>query len=255
MTDPETNLLILAGGYGLRLGEVGRATPKALLEVDGAPVIEHVLARFAPLVGPGGRVAVVTNAKFCTALERWLPGCARRLAQCPPVRLLNDGSTGPGDRLGAVGDLAFAVREGSLAGADLVVVGSDNLFTEGQEAFVAAARGKPAAIATVELESPAAVSRFAEVRVAPDGRVRCFVEKPVAPEGRLAGTMLYYLSAGVLPLIDEYLELGMPPDRAGDFFAWLGSRVSTFAFPLAGRWIDIGTPEALEEARRAGEWR
>ena len=39
--------------------------------------------------------------------------------------------------------------------------------------------------------------------------------------------------------------------RAGDLFAWLGGQVDTYAHPIAGQWIDIGSPEALERARRS----
>ena len=95
------------------------------------------------------------------------------------------------------------------------------------------------------------MKRFAAVECDSAGRVTSFEEKPAAPRTLQAGTMLYHLSAETLPLVDSFLATGACPDRAGDLFAWLGGQVDTYAHPIAGQWIDIGSPEALERARRS----
>lgn len=81
--------LILAGGQGRRLGGVD----KGLVEVAGLPMISHVLARFAPQVGPlfisanrnlaryaafGHPVLADTTADYGGPLE----GMASALARC-----------------------------------------------------------------------------------------------------------------------------------------------------------------------------
>ena len=44
-TEVETNALIMAGGFGKRLGDETLKRPKPLVEVGGIPLIEHVLRR------------------------------------------------------------------------------------------------------------------------------------------------------------------------------------------------------------------
>ena len=61
--------------------------------------------------------------------------------------------------------------------------------------------------------------------------------------------MLYHLAASTLPLASEFIESGGNPDNAGYLFAWLGKRVETFACPLSGQWIDVGSHDSLKSAQ------
>jgi NDP-sugar pyrophosphorylase family protein len=58
---------VIAGGWGERL-QASFDTPKALVPIDGAPLIEHVLASLAE-AGPG-HVVVIVNAASRDVLER-----------------------------------------------------------------------------------------------------------------------------------------------------------------------------------------
>ena len=51
MTSPDNFALIMAGGFGKRLGRQTSKRPKALVEVGGKPLIEHVLTQIEN-VGP-----------------------------------------------------------------------------------------------------------------------------------------------------------------------------------------------------------
>ena len=96
-------ILILAGGYGTRLYPIVKDTPKALLDVCGKTLIDHVLEKFYKLPAVE-EVCVVTNDKFYSLLKAW----AEAKAGVPfPIRVISDGTKTPEERLGAVGDILF----------------------------------------------------------------------------------------------------------------------------------------------------
>jgi glucose-1-phosphate thymidylyltransferase len=237
------NVLILAAGYGIRLQPITRTVSKALIEIGGKPMIEHVVEKFSRF----GEITIVTNRKFADDLDHWRKGFVRRHPDIH-IRLLDNGSTTVENRLGANVDIAFSIEEAGLGGKELLIVGSDNLFTESQDAFVQFATDKPATIATFDLGSLQEVKRFAAVSADTNGRVLSFEEKPDQPVSTLAGTMLYHLAATTVPLAREFLDSGGNPDNAGYLFDWLGGRVETFACPLQGQWIDVGSHESLQRA-------
>ena len=134
-------LVVLAAGYATRLYPLTLDRPKALLEVGGRPMIDHVLERLAG--APEIDAAyVVTNSKFAGQFRAW----ADRAGGA--VSIVDDGTTSEDDRLGAIGDLDLVIRTERLDD-DLVVVASDNLFSEPVAEFVRFGRERAAPVVAV----------------------------------------------------------------------------------------------------------
>lgn len=116
--------LILAAGYGTRLYPLTRDRPKPLLPVGGRPLLDHLAENLDRAAGLR-RIVVVVNGRFEPELRRWADRIRGRLST--PVELLSDGTERPEERLGAVGDLAFAVERLGPRD-DLLVAAGDNIF-------------------------------------------------------------------------------------------------------------------------------
>ena len=73
-----------------------------------------------------------------------------------PVVVHDDGTTSNDDRLGAVGDMAFAIERGGLQGEDLLVLAGDNLIGYRLDELVSFWRekGGEAAIAVHRVDTP-----------------------------------------------------------------------------------------------------
>ena len=241
------NLLILAAGYATRLYPLTLNQPKPLLPVAGKPMMEWVIDNLAPLAGLE-KVFVVTNAKFAGHFERW---AAEYGAGHPRLRfeIVNDGTTGDADKLGAIGDMNLVIQRHSLESSDLVVVAGDNLFSQSLEAFgdFTRALGGPA-IGVYDVGSREQAKKYGVVAVNADDVITEFVEKPADPPSTLISIALYYYPKAMLPMIRQYLAEGNNPDQPGRLVQWLYPRVPVKAWRVPGMWFDVGSKETLEEA-------
>ena len=238
-------VFVLAAGYATRLYPETRDRAKPLLDIGGAPLLTRLLERVLALDGID-EVIVIANSRFAAQFDAWVQSF-----RCePPLRVLDDGSTCDEDRLGALGDLAFALGEVPLCGTDWIVVAGDNLIefdlAPARDAFRAS--GDPLLLVR-RAARDGAPSRYNEVTLAPDGTVRRFREKPGDPRSDLAAIALYFFPPSVAGDLERYLAEGGNRDAPGHFLAWLVERRTVRARRIDGPWLDIGSPQTLARAR------
>lgn len=232
--------LLLAAGYATRLRPLTDEVAKPLLRVGGRPMIDWIVDRLDELELE--RVDVVTNSRHAPDFQRWAAG--REIA------IHDDGTSSNEDRLGALGDIAFAIERGGLGGDDLLVIAADNLFEFSLARYVEFWRGKGdgSAIAVYRLPDPSLASLYGVVELDEHDRVVGLEEKPEHPRSDLASTATYLFSREHVALLERYLAAGNPPDPPGRFVAWLHEREPVYGYRFAEEWLDIGDPAQLLEA-------
>ena len=93
-----------------------------MLKVGNKPIIEHILEKIES-VNEVEEVLVVTNARFYDHFRVWL----NDYTFSKKIKIINDGTISNDDRLGAVGDINFVLKEEEIK-SDLLVIAGDNLF-------------------------------------------------------------------------------------------------------------------------------
>jgi glucose-1-phosphate thymidylyltransferase len=239
--------LILAAGYATRLQPLTADRPKALLRVGDRTILGHLLEALSTRP-EFDAILLVTNHRFAGTFRRWL---AENPSPAGKVRVLDDGTESEECRLGAIGDLAFAI-EGEEIDDDLYVMAGDNLpmfdpmdlvpfFLEKRATCIFACREADAD----RIRRSGSVA-FEEAT----GRVTSFVEKPLEPLGPWRVPPFYLFPADVLPLVETYLDEDGDPDAPGSLIQWLHERRPVYVrTEPEGTW-DIGTPESYREACR-----
>ena len=233
--------LILAAGYGTRMQALTGDVPKALIPIGASTVLDLLLARVDELDVSS---VLVTNRKYHQQFLDWRARSRR------PITILDDGSETVEQRLGAVGDIQFALERIGFD-EDLLIVAADNLLEFSlrpmADAFRAHGQGQLAVWHNPDLADQ---QRRGVVEVDGEGRVTRFTEKPRRPAGHLAVAPLYLLPAALLDEPARYLAAGGNPDAPGYLMAHLAKYYRLRTFHLPGPVIDVGNPESYARALR-----
>ena len=234
--------VILAAGYATRLHPLSENQPKPLLPVAGKPIVEYILEKIQELPEIS-EVLVVTNHRFYDHFRVWL----NHYSSAKKITLIDDGTLNNDDRLGAVGDLHFAMKEKEID-EDVMVIAGDNLFGFSLQEFLKFFKTKKKSIlALYDLKDMEKVRKRYGVGVMEGSKLVHFEEKPVKPKSSLAATACYIFSQDDLKLVEKSIEQGNA-DNPGDLVRWLVQHSEVHGFIFDEHWFDVGSLESLQAA-------
>jgi glucose-1-phosphate thymidylyltransferase len=191
----------------------------------------------------------VTNAKFAGHFQKWADDYSENKARLN-FTIVNDGSTDDSNKLGAIGDIHYVLKNEKVDD-DLIIVAGDNLFSEKLEGFGKFVREKNAPVLAVyDVKNLEEIKKYNSISVDGTGRITFFEEKPKNPTSTITGIALYYYPKTALKLIDQYIAEGNNPDQPGRLVQWLYPRTAFYTWRVPGIWYDIGSKETLEEANK-----
>lgn len=225
MSEPLAPVCVLTGGLGTRLGDRGRDTPKALLEVAGEPFVFHQLRL---LRAHGAERVVLCVGHLGERVEAAVgDGAALGL----DVRYVHDGPV-PAGTAGAVrGALAL------LGDEFLVLYGDTYLEIDYRDVERAhRASGLPALMTVLENEGRWDASNA----VYADGRVLRYGKRAHTPDMR-------WIDYGLGAFTPGAIDAAAGASDLADVYAALAERGLLAGFEASERFHEIGTPAALAE--------
>ena len=233
--------LLLCAGYATRLFPLTENFPKALLNVGERPLLDYILDEVNS-IDEIDEIYLVTNKKYTPHFEKW----ATEKDNIKPITVFNDNTTTNDDRLGAIGDIQFAIDQAKIDD-DLLIIAGDNLFTFKLRDFVDFQKGKNNSCVCVKEEAYENLKRLGVVETDDNMKIIGFEEKPESPKGKYAATAVYLYPRDVVPVFKEYIEEGNNADAPGNFVAYLYKKLPVSGYVFNGTWYDVGTHEALAE--------
>ena len=224
--------MVLAAGFGERMRPLTLRMPKPLVPLAGRPLLDHVLDRLA---AAGVTTAVVNVHYLPEQLEAHL---ASRNGK-PPETLVSD-------ERGVLLDTGGGAKKALplLGRGPFFIHNADSVWSEGATPALTRLLRKwnPATMDCLLLLAPTATS----IGYAAKG------DFSMAPDGRLArrgNEVVPFAFAGV-SLCDERLFKDTPEGRFSLNLLWDRALANgkLYGVRLDGRWMHVGTPDALAEA-------
>jgi D,D-heptose 1,7-bisphosphate phosphatase len=224
--------LLLAGGLGTRLRPLTDTVPKCLVPIDERPLLDLWVESLAEAGIAEARINTHALPELVRDhLERVNAGGRIRLVESYEPTLLGSAGT-----VTANADLADEADE-------IVIIYADNFSDIDLRPLIAFHRrhGDPMTMLLFHAPNPRACGIAA---LDEEGRIISFVEKPQQPTSDLANAGLYVVSA------DTYREIAAMGafDLGFEVLPRFVGRMSGWIW--GGYYLDIGTHEALDRARR-----
>ena len=115
--------IMLVAGYATRLYPLTENMPKGLLKLNGRAIIDYTFDKLEKIKEIDEAI-LVSNSKFYDQFCNWANNYKGRIK----ITVLNDGTTSNDNRLGAIGDMQFAIQNCHIDD-EIMVLASDNYFT------------------------------------------------------------------------------------------------------------------------------
>lgn len=218
--------VIMAGGKGMRLGELTRDTPKPMLKIAGRPILERIVIH---LVGSGIRRIHIAVNYLGHVIENHF-GDGRQFG-CEISYLREDEPMGSGGALSLLPEIhvgPILVMNGDLV-TDFPVHGLLDHHRKGEYS------------ATMALSPYHHTIPYGCAELA-NGAITAFREKPLLSE--LVNAGIYVISPDLLAAIPK----GFFP-ITGIFESCLESGRAIGGYVIQEDWADIGMPAELHQAR------
>jgi NDP-sugar pyrophosphorylase family protein len=220
--------ILLAAGFGKRLGKITEHIPKPLVEVKGKPVIEHLIQKLINLNVE--HIYINTHYKH-SVINDFISKSNFSI----PITLIHENKL-----LGTASTLKSLINE--VASEDFIVMHADNFFEDTlanlKEKHLESNSDILVTIGAIKVLDP---SKFGTMELSSNSTVVNFFEKDKKSTSHIGNSAIYIMKPEVKKIIEELTE--KENDISLHLIPKLINKIK--AEPLSGYFYDIGTPEDL----------
>ncbi len=237
--------ILPAAGYATRMYPLTFDTPKALLPVNGKPIIEYILEKIVT-IKEIDEIFIVTNNIFYKRFEIW----HKNLRLENKIIVINDNTNSNEERLGTIGDIVLVLDREKID-EDFLVINADNLFSFDLVEMYRYFNENSSCIALFDVGDLEIARRMGNPVMDSNNRIIFFKEKDQNTKSSLCSVGIYFFERAVIGMMGEYLLSGNSPDRSGDFIEWLYTKVDVYCCVFDNKknfWFDVGSKDSYEKA-------
>ncbi|HLC63994.1 MAG TPA: NDP-sugar synthase [Patescibacteria group bacterium] len=258
-------IIIQAAGYGTRLlkelktladnplasvTKTGLGVAKALIPIQGKPIIQHQIEQLTKAEVPLNDIFIVTNKIFFPLFLSWA-----KKNGFPIENIINNGSSSNDQRLGSNRDILLVIKQKQLADDhDLLILAGDTLYPKlDLKKFLEGCQNVETGVISYYFEPDREIMKKRGNLIIKNQQLIDFVEKPLEAVSQFAFPSLNFLKAPAAKLLPNFLK-EVPDlkinDGHGFFLQWLLKRgFKLKALQIPGR-FDLGSIRDLKRANQ-----
>ena len=206
--------------------------PKALTIVNGEVALTNLVKKVSK-IKEIDEIFVVTNGKNYDTFEKWKKNTKSK------VKIINDNTTSPEAKLGAIGDIKFTINCENI-NDDLFIVAGDALYNFNFDDIIDYYHNKKESVVAVKhVDTPLELKKYGVIRFDENNLVTEMKEKVNEPIGNYMALALYIYPKSIIRLFDFYLSEGNRRTFPGYFLEYLYQDNAVYAFEIKGDFINL----------------
>ncbi len=209
------------------------AEPYALMEVDEGIKALDVLIDQVHQIEEIDQIYVVTNGKSYDTFLNWYDN------RYPDVKIINDNTTSPDAKLGAIGDIKFTLNCENI-NDDLLIIAGDAVYDFDLLDIYNYYKLKSSPVVAVKQAlNLLDLKRYGVVRFDDDNKIIEMHEKVTEPIGSHIALALYFYPKEVIRTFDYYLSEGNKTTSPGYFLEYLYPSCDSYAYVIDGEYYTL----------------
>lgn len=223
--------IILCAGYSETNESV---EPYALLKVDDGITALDVLIEQVEEIDTVDQIYVVTNGKNYDKFLNWY-----QKSNNNKVKVINDNTTSPEAKLGAIGDIKFTLNCENVDD-DLLIIAGDAIYDfEFKSIYEYYKEKNSAVVAVKKVDNVLDLKKFGVIKFDKDNKVIEMHEKVINPVGNHMALALYFYPRETIRLFDFYLSEGNKTTAPGYFLEYLYNNLDVYAYEVKGDYYTL----------------
>lgn len=223
--------IILCAGY---IDNNKEDSPKALLKIDNDFTALDLLINQVDVIDEIDTIYVVTNGKNYDIFLNW-----QKNNDNPKVVIINDNTTSPKAKLGAIGDIKYTLNSENIDD-DLLIIAGDAVYDfDLREIYDDYKEKREAIVAVKQTDNALDLKQYGVIHFDKNHKVIEMHEKSLTPVGNYMALALYFYPKKTIRLFDFYLSEGNKTTAPGYFLEYLYSINPVYAHEIKGEYYNL----------------
>lgn len=219
--------LILCAGYG----EVTNDNPCALNKIEDGRLALDVLVDQINEMAQIDQIYVVTNGQNYEKFLNW-----NKQKNDEKIKIINDNTTSPDAKLGAIGDIKFTLNCENIDDDLLIVAGDARYDFDLKKIYEYYEEIKNPVVAVKKADNVLDLKQFGVINFDDQMKVTEMHEKIKSPIGNYMALALYFYPRTTIRMFDDYLSEGNKTTSPGYFLEYLYQNIDTYVYVVDGHY-------------------